>query len=216
MDDLRSNMRPALAATALLTLLCGVVYPMLVTFVAELAFPRQARGSLVERGGAVVGSELIGQPFDDPAYLHGRPSATSPRPYVAFDAATLAGSTGSNLGPTNPAFLQAVAERVVAARAADGDGPLPAELVTASASGLDPHISPAGAERQVARIAAARGVEASKVRETIARRTLGRTFGLLGEPRVNVLLVNLDLDEAFGPPQRPEHGPSGKVVPSPP
>jgi K+-transporting ATPase ATPase C chain len=187
-----NQLRPALTLVVLLTLLTGVVYPVLVTLVAQTVFPHQANGSVVLRDGQPIGSELIGQPFDDPRYFWGRPSATGPTPYNA------ASSTGSNLGPTNPALLDAVKGRVEALRNAHPDetGPVPVELVTASASGLDPHISPAAAEYQVARVAKARGLTEDHVRQLIAAHTEGRTLGLLGEPRINVLRLNLALDNA--------------------
>jgi potassium-transporting ATPase KdpC subunit len=189
---MKSHLRAGLTLFALLTLLTGVVYPLLVTLVAQGVFPHRANGSLVERGGRPAGSELIGQPFDKRWYFWGRPSATTPAPYNA------ASSTGSNLGPTNPDQLKAVKERVEAIRQAHpekGDARVPVDLVTASASGLDPHISPAAAEYQVARVAKARGWSEDRVRQLVAAHTEGRTFGLLGEPRVNVLRLNLALDE---------------------
>jgi K+-transporting ATPase ATPase C chain len=196
---MREHLRPALLIFLLLTLLTGVVYPLLVTVIARAAFPHQAGGSIVTRDGQPVGSELIGQPFADPQYFWSRPSATSPVPYNA------AASTGSNLGPTNPAQLDAVQARVAAIRRADPDqnGPIPADLVTASASGLDPHISPAAAEYQVSRVAQARQLPADEVRRLVAAHTTGRTLGVLGEPRVNVLLLNLALDESASLATRP-------------
>jgi K+-transporting ATPase ATPase C chain len=196
---MKEHLRPALSIFLLLTLLTGVVYPLLVTVIARAAFPHQAGGSIVARDGQPVGSELIGQPFADPQYFWSRPSATSPVPYNA------AASTGSNLGPTNPAQLDAVQARVAAIRRADPDqnGPIPADLVTASASGLDPHISPAAAEYQVSRVAQARQLPADEVRRLVAAHTTGRTLGVLGEPRVNVLLLNLALDESASSATRP-------------
>jgi K+-transporting ATPase ATPase C chain len=193
-----SQLRPALAVFAVLTLVTGVAYPALVTLVAQVAFPHRANGSLIERDGRAVGSELIGQPFDDPRYFWGRPSATSPGPYNA------AASTGSNLGPTNPALLDAIRDRVKALRAAHPDqaGPIPADLVTASASGLDPHISPAAAAYQVTRVAKACGLAADDVRRLVAAHTEDRTLGVLGERRVNVLRLNLALDAAAGVQQQ--------------
>lgn len=206
------QIRAAFVALLLLTILCGVVYPAAVTLVAEVAMPRQARGSLVERNGRVVGSELIGQHFDRPEYLWGRPSATAPVPNTSFNATAGSGSTGSNLGPTNPALAEAIAARLVVLRASGVTSPsVPADLVTTSGSGLDPHISPAAAAVQVDRIAAARGTTAERVRVIIARHTEARTLGVLGEPRVNVLLVNLDLDAELG-----QRGPVQSPVPSPP
>ena len=181
---------PALRMLVVLTALTGVAYPLLVTGVAQLVFPRQANGSLIESGGKAVGSTLIGQPFSDAKYFWSRPSATSPQPYNAMS------SSGSNLGPRNPALADAVKDRVKALRDADPDskGRVPADLVTASGSGLDPEISVAAAEFQVHRVAKARGLPAEKVRSLVAQNTEGRTLGLLGEPRLNVLQLNLALD----------------------
>lgn len=172
-----------------LSLVTGVAYPLLVTGAAQLIFPHQADGSLLEADGRVVGSELIGQQFDDSKYFWSRPSATSP----AYNGAA---STGSNYGPTNPAQLDAVRSRIEAVRKAHPTqhGPVPVDLVTASGSGLDPHISPASAEYQADRVAQARGIDAQRVRELVSRHIDGRTFGVLGEPRVNVLRLNLALD----------------------
>jgi len=183
---------------ALLTLLTGAGYPLLVTGLARVLFPHAAEGSLVDSAGlpaapdaAARGSALVGQSFTDAGHFRGRPSATAPTPCNA------AASGGSNLGPTNPAFVDAVRGRVDGLAAAGSPGPgIPVDLVTASASGLDPHISPAAAEFQVPRVARARGMDEAAVRAIVRRHTLGRQFGLLGEPRVNVLLVNLDLDRA--------------------
>jgi K+-transporting ATPase ATPase C chain len=163
---------------------------LLIAGIAQLVSSDKANGSLIYKDGTVVGSSLIGQPFEDPKYFWGRPSATTPFPYNA------ASSNGSNLGPTNPDLAKAVRERVGALRVADPDntGAVPIDLVTASASGLDPHMSPAAAEYQVKRVARARGLDEARVRQLVARRTEGRTFGLFGEPRVNVLALNLDLD----------------------
>ena len=185
-------LRPALTVFLLLTLITGVAYPALVTVIAQAVFPAQANGSIIQQGDKAVGSALIGQPFDDPKYFWSRPSATTPFPYNS------ASSTGSNLGPTNPDQLKAVKERIDAIRQAhpDQQGPVPADLVTASASGLDPHISPAAAEYQVKRVAKERGVSEDRVRQLVAAHTEGRTLGLLGEARVNVLRLNLALDEA--------------------
>lgn len=197
---LGEHLRPAIVSTALLTILCGIVYPMAITTVAELAMQRRCRGSLIEIDGRIVGSELIGQPFDDPAYLWGRLSATAPTPYTAFSAETLTGSSGSNLGPSNPALLAAARTRIEALVAwPHGNEPIPADLVTASASGLDPHISPAAARWQAPRVAEARGISRDEVLAAIAQATEGRTFGVLGEPRVNVLLANRALDRLGAP-----------------
>ena len=187
---LAALLRPALVLLLLLSLLTGLVYPLLVTVLAQALFADQARGSLVLRDGRAVGSLLIGQAFSDPGHFWSRPSATTPQPYNAT------ASTGSNLGPLNPALTDAVKARVAALRAADAgnSAPVPVDLVTASASGLDPHISVAAAEFQAARVARARGLELARVRALIARHTEGRLAGVLGEPRVNVLQLNLALD----------------------
>jgi K+-transporting ATPase ATPase C chain len=187
-------LRPCLTIFALLAMLTGAVYPAIVTAIAQLAFPVRANGSVLMRDGKAVGSELIGQQFDGPRYFWGRPSATTKDgkdlPYNA------AASSGSNLGPTNDALLQSIKERVKALRAAhpDQNGSVPADLVTASASGLDPHISPAAAEYQVARVATARGMKVDDVRRLLESHVEERTFGILGERRVNVLQLNLALD----------------------
>jgi K+-transporting ATPase ATPase C chain len=185
-----SMLRTALTLYALLALLTGVVYPAVVTLVAQIAFPYQANGSVLLRDGKAIGSELIGQHFDEPRYFWGRPSATRPTPYHAGYSA------GSNFGPTNPDQHNAVRRRVEALRRAHPDqaGPVPVNLVTASASGLDPHISPAAAEYQVTRVARVRGMAVDDVRRLVAAHTEGRLFDLLGEPRVNVLRLNLALD----------------------
>ena len=173
-----------------LSILTGIIYPLVMTGIAQTIFPKQANGSLIYRDGKPVGSSLIGQPFTDPKYFWSRPSATSPMPYNAESSA------GSNLGPMNPDLATAVQERIAALRKADpgNDAPIPVDLVTSSASGLDPHISPAAAEYQIARVAKARGLDVAAVRQLVARHTEGRTLGLLGEPRVNVVELNLDLD----------------------
>ncbi len=189
---MREHIRPAVVTLALLSVLTGIAYPLIVTGVARLAFPAQAAGSLIVENGKVVGSTLIGQPFSDARHFWGRPSATSPYPYNA------ASSSGSNLGPGNASLADAVAARVKALKDADPGNhrPVPVDLVTASASGLDPHISPAAAEYQVGRVARALGWDAAKVRALVARHTEGRQLGFLGEPRVNVLELNLALDSA--------------------
>jgi K+-transporting ATPase ATPase C chain len=176
-----------------LSLLTGVVYPYVVTGIAQMAFPGAANGSLITApDGKIVGSALIGQPFSDPKYFWSRPSATSPQPYNGIS------SSGSNQGPLNPALVDAVRDRVKALTGADPDNraPVPADLVTASGSGLDPDISVAAAEYQLHRVAKTRGVAEDKVRALVAANTTGRTFGILGEPRVNVLELNLALDQA--------------------
>ncbi len=187
-----SQFLPALRMLAVLTLLTGVLYPFLVTGIAQVAFPNAANGSLIVVDGKIVGSSLIGQPFDDPKYFWSRPSATSPQPYNG------ASSSGSNQGPRNPALADAVKDRIKALRDADpgNTAPVPVDLVTASGSGLDPHISIAAAEYQLPRVAKARGLAPEKVQALLDASTDGRTFGLLGEPRVNVLDLNRALDRA--------------------
>ena len=187
-----ASLLPSLRMLVVLTVLTGVVYPLVTWGVAQLAFPGAANGSLIEQNGKIVGSALIGQPFDDPKYFWSRPSATSPQPYNG------AASSGSNQGPTNPALAEAVKDRIKALRDADpgNAATVPADLVTASASGLDPEISIAAAEYQLARVAKARGMPVDAVRGLVNRHTTGRTFGLLGEPRVNVVKLNLALDSA--------------------
>lgn len=184
------ELRPALVIFLLLTVITGVVYPGIVTLVGRAFFGDEAAGSVIEQDGKVVGSRLIGQPFSSPRYFWGRPSATGPQSYNG------AVSSGSNLGPTHPALETAVRERIAALRAADAgnDRPVPVDLVTASGSGLDPEISPAAAEYQVARVSRARDLDEAKVRQLVQDATTGRTFGVLGEPRVNVLELNLALD----------------------
>ncbi len=185
-------LRPALVLFVLLSALTGAVYPLAVTGIAKVAFPAQAAGSLIESGGKTVGSTLIGQNFSDPKNLWGRPSATSPMP----DNATASG--GSNQGPLNPALIDAVKSRIAALQAADPGNkqPIPVDLVTASASGLDPHISVAAANYQVSRVARAREMAPAQVQALIDQNTEGRLLGFLGEPRVNVLKVNLALASA--------------------
>ena len=187
-----SLVRPAIMLLLVFTVLLGVIYPLVMTGVSRVVFPAQAAGSLVRDGDRIVGSSLIGQSFDDPRYFWVRPSATGPVPYNA------AASTGSNLGPTNPVLHDAVAARVAALRAADPGNktPVPIDLVTASGSGLDPHVSPASAYYQVARVARERGLSEARVRALVDGAVEGRTLGLIGEPRVNVLRLNLALDRA--------------------
>jgi K+-transporting ATPase ATPase C chain len=184
-----TQLRAALAVFLILTLLTGVVYPLLVWAVGQAAFPHQANGSIVFRDGQPIGSELIGQHFDNPRYFWGRPSATDP----AYNSAA---SGGSNFGPTNPDLLLAVKKRVDAIRQAHPvqSSAVPIDLVASSGSGLDPHISPAAAEYQVTRVARVRGIDPDRVRQLVAEHTERRTFGVLGEPRVNVLKLNLALD----------------------
>lgn len=184
--------RPALVLFAVLTALTGVAYPLVVTGIAQAAFPDQATGSLILRDGKPVGSALIGQSFTDPKYVWGRPSATGPTAYNA------SASSGSNQGPLNPALLDAVKARIEALRAADAGNtaPVPIDLVTASASGLDPHLSVAAAQYQAQRVATLRSLPLPQVQALIDEHTEGRLFGLLGEPRVNVLRLNLALDAA--------------------
>ncbi|MET0265130.1 MAG: potassium-transporting ATPase subunit KdpC [Duganella sp.] len=190
-----SHLRPAAVIFGALTLLCGVLYPLAVTGVAQAVFPDKAAGSIVEFDGKAVGSALIGQSFTSPQYFWGRPSATGPMPNNG------GGSSGSNQGPTNPALVDAVKARIDALKAADpthsaaNTAPIPVDLVTASASGLDPHISPAAASYQAARVAAARGFGIKHVQALIERHTEPRYLGLFGEPTVNVLALNLSLDQ---------------------
>jgi potassium-transporting ATPase KdpC subunit len=188
------QLRTALVLLAAFTLLFGLAYPMAVTAIAHGAFPTQAHGSLIPKPGGFAGSELIGQPFSDPQYFWSRPSATTP---FAYNAAS---SSGSNLGPTNPDLTKAVSERVAALREADRENPampglVPVDLVTASGSGLDPDISPAAANYQVNRVARERRLPAADVQRLVAEHTENRQYGFLGEPRVNVLRLNLALDE---------------------
>jgi K+-transporting ATPase ATPase C chain len=187
-----SIVRPALVSFAVLTALTGIAYPLAVTGISQAVFPGQATGSLILRDGKPVGSALIGQNFQDPKYVWGRPSATGPMPYNASN------SGGSNQGPLNPALTDAVKGRIEALRAADpaNTAPVPVDLVTASGSGLDPHISVAAAQFQAARVAKARNLPVAQVQLVIERYSEGRLFGFLGEPRVNVLQLNLALDSA--------------------
>jgi potassium-transporting ATPase KdpC subunit len=185
-----SYARQSVVLLLILAALTGIVYPLFITGIGRAFFHGKAEGSLIVQDGRVAGSKLIGQPFSDPRYFWSRPSATSPFPYNA------AASTGSNLGPTNPALLKAIADRIAALRTADpgNNAPVPIDLVTASGSGLDPNISPAAAEYQVARVARSRGISADTVSSLVAKYTSGRQLGFLGESRVNVLELNLALD----------------------
>lgn len=187
--------KTAIISLAAFTILTGIIYPMTVMGIAQFFFPVQANGSLIVKNGEPVGSALIGQQFDDPKYFWGRPSSTMVYPYNA------AASSGSNLGPGNPALHEAVRMRIYRLRAADpgNDNPVPVDLVTASGSGLDPHISPAAAEYQIQRVSKNRGVDEAKIRALIVSHTEERSFGILGEPRVNVLRLNLALDDLHNP-----------------
>ena len=191
-----SQLRPALVMLLIFTVITGVLYPLVVTGVSQVVFPHQANGSLIYINGKAYGSELIGQQFDDPKYFWGRLSATGDFPYNAFNAQTLTGSSGSNYGPLNPNLFKAVQARIDALKAADPTNtlPIPVDLVTASGSGLDPQISVAAALYQVHRVAQARGLSDDAVKSLVNKYTGGRQFGFLGEPRVNVLELNLALD----------------------
>ncbi len=191
---LRKHLVTSAIALALFTFICGVCYPLAVTAIAQIVFPRQANGSLIPENGTIRGSSLIGQPFSDPKYFWGRLSATSPFPYNA------ASSSGSNYGPLNPSLADAVAKRIQALKEADPSNvsPIPVDLVTSSASGLDPDISIAAALYQAPRVARARGVKPDAVKKLIESNRKGRQLGFLGEPRVNVLDLNLDLDLHMG------------------
>lgn len=195
---MKSHLRTSIGMLAIWTILTGLAYPLLVTGLARVAFPRQAAGSLIVEEGTPVGSALIGQPFDDPRYFWGRPSATTPE----FDAAA---SGGSNLGPLNPELLARIASRAASLAGSRPERSIPVDLVTASGSGLDPHITTAGARYQVLRVASARGLEAAVVQQLVERYRDGRQLGILGEPRVNVLELNLALDSLSGArePTRP-------------
>ena len=189
---MKTLLRPAISLFVLLTVVTGVVYPLAVTGIAKVAFPEAANGSLIVKEGKPVGSRLIGQNFSDPKYFWGRPSATSPQPYNA------SASGGSNLGPLNPALSDAVKARIARLKAADPENtrPIPADLVTASASGLDPQISPAAADYQIERVARARQLDPAQVKSLVASYTEDRQWGIFGAPRVNVLALNLALDSA--------------------
>ena len=187
---MKTLIRPAATLFILLSIVTGLIYPLLVTGIGQALFPEQAAGSLIERDGKLVGSTLVGQHFTDPGHFWGRPSATGPQPYNG------AASSGSNQGPLNPALADAVKARIAALRAADPDNtaPIPVDLVTASGSGLDPHLSPAAAEYQIARVARARGLDPEDVRALVAQHRSEPQFGLFGDARVNVLTLNLALD----------------------
>jgi K+-transporting ATPase ATPase C chain len=189
-EMLREQIKPALFSFLILTIITGILYPLAVTGIAQIFFHEQVGGSLIYRNNRPIGSSLIGQPFDDPRYFWGRPSATSP---VAFDASS---SSGSNLGPLNPALITAITERIRALKAADpqNSAPVPVDLVTSSASGLDPHISLAAAYYQTPRISRLRNLSQNTVKEIIHQHTKGRFPGIAGEPVVNVLELNLALD----------------------
>jgi len=187
--ELRKHLYPAIAMTVVLTVLLGVVYPLVVTVLAQLIFPRESEGSLIVRDGKVVGSRLIGQPFNGPGYFYSRPSAAG----AGYDATS---SGGTNLGPTSKKLIEEqVSKRVEELRKTNHNAPMPVDLVTSSASGLDPHITPAAAEFQVARVARERRINEEEVRRLVRECTEERTFGVLGEARVNVLELNLKLDE---------------------
>ena len=190
LNEILKELRPTIVVFAIMTIITGVAYPFAVSGIAAAVFPSAAEGCLIERDGKIVGSKLIGQPFDDAKYFWSRPSATSP----AYNGGA---SSGSNLGPLNPALIDAIKDRVARLREAhpDQQDPIPIDLVTASGSGLDPHISPAAAYYQVERVAQVRGLPDNKVRDLVTSHIEGRDLGLLGEPRVNVLLLNLALDD---------------------
>jgi K+-transporting ATPase ATPase C chain len=185
------HLKPAIILFVLLSVLTGIIYPAVVTGLAQFLFPYQAHGSLItDKNGKLIGSRLIGQSFSSPGYFWGRPSATGPAPYNA------GASSGSNLGPTNPTLADAVKARIEALKAADPDNkaPVPVDLITASGSGLDPHISPAAADYQINRVAKARHMKPEKLRALVEANTESRQWGFLGEPRINVLRLNLVLD----------------------
>jgi K+-transporting ATPase ATPase C chain len=194
LSDLKTALRPALVLTALFALLLGLLYPAVITGAGQLLFPYQANGSLVRQDGRVIGSELIGQPFLGDAYFRGRPSAAGDEGYDAT------ASAGSNLGPTSQALIDRVRADRDAAQIQSHGMIVPPDLVTASASGLDPHVSPEAALFQVARVAQARGMAPAALRELVERQVEGRLFGFLGEPRVNVLALNRELDRISGRP----------------
>lgn len=185
--QMKKNLMISVWMTVATTLLLGILYPLAVTGIAQMIFPKRANGGLIRSGGTIVGSSLIGQPFTSPGYFHSRPSAAG----TGYDAAN---SSGSNLGPTNKALIDRVNASVQALHAENPNSPIPADLVTASGSGLDPDISPAAADFQVPRVARERGISESEAKDLIARHTIPRQWGFLGEPRVNVLELNLELD----------------------
>lgn len=187
---LKKNLITAVLMTIATTILLGIVYPLVVTGIAQAIFPDQANGELIKRDGKLVGSSLIGQGFSGPQYFHSRPSAAG----QGYDAAN---SAGSNLGPTNRKLIDRVHQDVAALQAQNPGKPVPIDLVTTSASGFDPHITPAAAEYQLAQVAQARGIPTAKLTALVAKHTEGRQFGVLGEPRVNVLELNLELDQRF-------------------
>jgi potassium-transporting ATPase KdpC subunit len=187
---MKKNLITAVWMTIATTILLGIIYPLVVTGLAQVIFPKQANGQLIEKNGKIVGSKIIGQSFSSPGYFHSRPSATT----VPYDAAN---SAGSNLGPTNQKLIDRVKQDVAILQAENPNQPVPIDMVTTSASGFDPHITPAAAEFQLPRVAKARGTSVEQLRELVAKHTEGRQLGLLGEPRVNVLELNLDLDERF-------------------
>jgi len=191
-----SQLRPAFFMLLIFTLITGVIYPLMVTGIAQVLFPSQANGSLIMVNGKAVGSELIGQQFDDPKYFWGRISETGTFAYNAFNAENLTGSSGSNFGPLNPALIEMVQARIDALKAADpgNTAPIPVDLVTSSGSGLDPHISIAAATYQIHRVATARGLSDAQVQTLVDKYTQGRQLGFLGEPTVNVLKLNLALE----------------------
>lgn len=203
-------LRSAVMLLVTFTVLTGFVYPLVITGLTQIAFPRQANGSLITRAGRPIGSELIGQPFDDPKYFWGRPSSTRPFAYNA------GASSGSNWGVTNPAQRDAIESRVRKLRESgtSADEPIPVDLVTASGSGLDPHISVAAARCQVARVARARGLDEGTVKKLVEDATEGRQLGILGEPRVNVLRLNLSLDQTSGPVKKTPGADLGRGSPS--
>jgi len=183
------NLLTAVMMTIVTTVIFGLIYPLVVTEIAQLAFPDQANGQLIRKNGIVVGSRIIGQPFSGPGYFHSRPSAAGA---AGYDAGA---SSGSNLGPTNQKLMDRIKGEVEKLEAENPGKPIPVDLVTTSASGLDPHISPAAVDFQLPRVVRERGMSENEVRQLIAKHTSGRTFGFLGEPRVNVLELNLELDE---------------------